>query len=174
MRSTDMYRTATEVLAPWCKAQGFKRAKTGMLGWYRPADDGFLVFWLQVFTYGWNPYAGSRFTVELQLSPEPIVGWGVTRQRLFQLLTKCELERATALQNAVIAKLNYPPPEYEVLHMEQEVVKWYLREFEPVREPYTTRDDTWLRYGDAEDVRTWASFLLEVLPGAIHRFARRG
>ncbi len=170
MRSTEVYRTAREILAPWCKSGGFKRAKTVMLGWHRPTDGDYLTFWLQVSQDGWNAYAGSRFTVEFELSEEPVVGTGRIHQRLFDLLTDCELRRATDLQNAVIAKLERPPPEYDVLHMGEAIAEWYLGKFEPVREPYTRRDDTWLRYADADDGRTWALFILDVLPGAIDRF----
>ncbi len=171
MRSTDVYRTARQILAPWCKARGFKRAKTGMLGWYELTDSGYLTFWLQVSQDGWDAYAGSEFTVELQMSDQAVVGTGQIRRRLFDLLTDHELRRATDLQNTVIAKLKRPPPEYDVLHISQEIAEWNLRKFEPTSEPYTRWDDTWLRYADTEDVQTWARFLLDVLPRAVDGFA---
>ncbi len=142
-----------------------------MLGWHKSADSGYLTFWLQVSQDGWGAYAGSKFTVEFQLSDRPEVGTGWVRQRLFGLLTDPELEQATDLQNAVISKLERPPPEYYALHINEGVTEWYLRKFEPVSELYTRGDDAWLRYTDEEDVRTWALFLLDVLPGAIDRFA---
>ena len=170
MRSTEVYRVSREVLAPWCKAQGFRRARSALLGWYKSADDQYLAFWLRVSQEGWDPYAGSKFTVELQLSERPELGYGLLRLRLLELLTDLELAEVWRMQNLVIAKLGKPPTDYRALHIDDDVREWYLQKFEPVAESYTRSDDTWLRYADEEDVRMWAQFLLRSLPGAVERF----
>ncbi len=144
-----------------------------MLGWYKQVDDQYLSFWLQVSWHGWDPYAGSEFTVELQLAEEPVLGIGVpeSRARLFDLLKDSQLEQARRLQNRVLAKLKLPPSDYSVLQLDAHTSEWYLERFKPVTEPYTQRSDTWLRYHDEEDVRLWAQFLLEALPEAIKNLA---
>jgi hypothetical protein len=172
VKSTDVYRTAREILAPWFKAEGFKRTRGGMLGWYKPVGDQYLLVWLQLSTDGWDTYAGSEFTVEFQRSGRPVIGEGLVRNRLVGLLTIAELEEARHRQNRVVSKLTKPPPDHDTLRIAPNVAEWYCAKFQPVSEPYRRTDDVWLRYKDEEDVRMWAQFLLRVLPAARERFLR--
>ena len=59
MKSTAVYRQIRDVLGPWFKANGFKRAK-GMLSWVRPAGSQFLVVWVQISQHGWDPAQRER------------------------------------------------------------------------------------------------------------------
>jgi len=167
MKSTEVYREAREVLAPWCKAHGFKRLAGGLLGWHKPFGEMHLIFWLQCSQEGWDPYAGSKFVTEFQFSPLPRIGAhgaGCVRHRLPSFLTNDELEFVRENQNKVIRSLPKPPAHHFVLQMDQRTVDWYLAKFKKVEVPYKVTDDIWLRYVNHEDVRCWARFLLGVLP----------
>jgi len=166
MKSTEVYRIARQIIAPWCKEHGFKRTKDGMLGWYKPVGDKFLVFWFQVGTR-WDDLAGSSFIVEFQVSERPLIGDGLNlRWRLPRFLDEEELERVRRMQNAVIAKLEKPDLSYCISKCGpyQNVINWYLAEFDLVAKTYSQRDDIWLRYKEEKDVERWAEFVKGVLP----------
>jgi hypothetical protein len=167
MKSTEVYREAREVLAPWCKAHGFKRLTSGLLGWHKPFGEMHLVFSLQCAQGGWDPYAGSKFVAEFQFSPLPRIGSygaGCVCHRLPYFLTNDELEFVRENQTKVIRSLPKPPSHHFVLQLNQRTVDRYLGKFKEVEEPYDVTDDIWLRYANHEDVRGWAKFLLPVLP----------
>ena len=169
VKSTEVYRTARQVLASWCKEHGFGRNKGGMLGWYKPIGEKFIVFWFQVSQDGWDEYAGSKFVVEFQISDKPIIGAGESnrRWRLPKFLNEDELETVRSVQNAVIAKLKKPSQSYFILQLPDDVVSRYLAKFERVVKQYHPTDDIWLRYKDEEDVERWAVFVKEKLPEVV-------
>jgi hypothetical protein len=171
MKSTEVYKVAREVLAPWFKEHGYKRLGVGWLGWYRPVDDRYLSVWLKVTIDGFDAYAGSQFAVELRLLTRPEFEPGTTLDlvRLPALLSQGQREELRRLQNEVLAKLPKPPPGYWKLDLGGGPNVWYLQQFEPVTEPYAYTD-IWFRYHDAEDVRMWARFILGVLPECIDRY----
>ena len=166
MKSTEVYKIVQQELASWCREHGFKRTKGGMLGWYKPIGDKFIVFWFQVSQDGWDEYAGSKFVVEFQISDEPIIGAGESEQRwrLPEFLNEDELEKVRSMQNAVIAKLEKPDRSYFIFQLGDDLVSWYLDKFKPVVERYRRTEDVWLRYKDKEDVERWAIFVKEKLP----------
>ena len=172
MYAAEVYKIARNVLAPWCKQHEFKRTKSGVLGWYRPVEDGFLVFWLQCSTEGWDAYAGSKFVVVFNLvdRPEANSYYGTQWKRLPHLLTQAQLDEVKQLQNRVIAKLTPPSRDHYIFDLDQEIVERYLRKFEPIAEDYTPSSDIWLRYHDRDDVIMWAEYLLAVLPQVLQRF----
>ena len=73
MKSSEAYRVLKAQLDPLLRKDGFKRAK-GLLSWMLPHGNRSLVTWCQVSQDGWDNYSGSKFTVEFQLSDEPIAG----------------------------------------------------------------------------------------------------
>jgi hypothetical protein len=169
--SRRVYAIAREVVGHLAKDLGFKREKA-MLSWTRPQGSQHLTFWFQVSQFGWNQYAGSQFTVELQLSATPQVGSSMQRARLPELLTAADREEVRRQENAVISGLVHPPPSY---------VEWlgsayagaassYLRSFETVQEPYYPGKDIWFRYASEDDVRAWCELIKAKLPWAIDKF----
>lgn len=171
MKSNEVYRVLRAAIGPWAKAQGFGRAKSGMLAFVRPEPPGFLLFWCQCSQDGWDRYGGSKFTVEFQVSAvdEPGAGGAnVKRRRLAALLSANDLERVRPIQNDVIRKLPPPDPEY-VAAFPDDVRSWYLAKFAPEVARYTAATDLWLRYHGEQDVKRWADFLAEVLPSAVVR-----
>jgi hypothetical protein len=164
MKSTEVYATLKADLAPAFKAAGFKRAK-GLLSWARRRDDRYLVAWCQVSQSGWDDYAGSRFTVEFQLSDEAIVGTSaVHRQRFSSMLSDGGREEMREIQNRVIACLPTPPASHPLLHISAAVRAYYLKSFQRTDQPYSEREDVWLSYRSTEDVNAWAQFIIRNLP----------
>ena len=165
MKSPEVYSQLKSELAPWFKAAGFKRVK-GLLGWSRAHSDAHIVVWCQISQDGWDSYAGSKFVVEFQLSPEPVIGTGRS-ERLASLLSPEEREEVRSIQNEVIAGLHRPPASHPTLHISQQVTEWYLAKFGPVCEPYPERHDIWFRYASPDHVARWALFIIGRLPKCI-------
>jgi len=167
MKSTEVYSLLRSELAPWFKSEGFKRTKE-LLGWSRPSGGAYTVVWCQVSRDGWDPFAGSRFVVEFQRSADSHLGsFHATRERLGKLLSQEEREEVRRIQNSVIAELRPAPATHPWLQISPEVTAWYLKEFKPVSEPYSERDDIWFRYASPEHVSNWAKFILEKLPKCV-------
>src|SRR5215470_5866644 len=94
MKSQELYSTLREHLAPLFKASGFKRTTT-MLSWIRPHGALYEGAWCQADQRGWDSYAGSKFVVEFQLGPEPVIGSkAICRRRIGELLSPAEREEA--------------------------------------------------------------------------------
>lgn len=169
MKSQELYSALRVHLAPLLKASGFKGATT-MLSWLRSRGALYEGVCCQADQRGWDTYAGSKFILEFQLGPEPVIGGQtVCRRRIGELLSTTEREEARAIQNRVIASLRRPPKSYPVLNVCEEVSTLYLREFDLVNEPYGERDDIWFRYASKEDVDRWAKFLIDRLPNCLRQ-----
>ena len=170
MKSTDVYHTLREIVAPWCKTQGFKPIKAGLLGYYRSRNEGCLVFWFQCGPWGWDNFEGSGFVLEFQVSEHPIIGSGTKRTRLPLLLNNEQLERLRQLQNQVISRLTPPPQDHPIFRISPEFTQSYLARFRPVAAADLNPGQFWHRYYSVEDVARWGEYILELLPGALKRF----
>jgi hypothetical protein len=174
MKSTEVYKLLREEVGPWSKEQGFRPAKT-MLSWHRPYKDKHIVFWFQVSRDGWDAFAGSKLTVEFQLSTEPVVGSkSIRRQRFGEFLSDSTREELRAIQNSIISSLPKPPSDHLILQLPGNVRDWYLRGFQPVPAPYSQGADIWLRYHTSDHVRNWARFVLRQLPECVSQVEEWG
>lgn len=167
MKAAEVYALVKSDLGPWFKSAGFRRAE-GFLSWCRSRGDAYTVVWFQVSRDGWDAYAGSKFVVTFQRSPEPVPGAIQSRSaRLADLLRHDAREELRALQNAVITGLVHPPDSHPALHVSESATRWYRKKFLPDTEPYSDRDDVWLRYAAPGHVRTWSHFILAQLPACV-------
>lgn len=167
MKSTEVYALLKTELGPWFKSAGFQRAE-GFLSWCRSRGDAHTVVWCQASRDGWDAYAGSKFVVTFQRSGEPVPGAIPARsERLVGLLPYAAREELRALQNAVITGLVPPPDSHATLHVSEGVTQGYRKKFVPESQPYSERDDVWLRYAAPEHVRAWSRFILAHLPACV-------
>jgi hypothetical protein len=169
VKSTAVYRTLRAIVGPWCKTNGFRRTPGGMLGWYAPAgEDSYIAFWFQCSRDGYDPWAGSKFVVELQQSDSTQIGTGRHRMRIGRLIDDATRATVHALQNEIIARLPRPPKSH-VAFNDPSTAKWYQQKFEP-EAPYDERHDLWFRYQNEDDVKRWGQLILVHLPDAVARF----
>lgn len=153
MKSREVYRLLHGIVGPWCKAMGFARGRS-LLSYHRPAGAGHEMFWFQCSQSGWDPHAGSKFTLELQWASEPVLGaYASQRERFGRLMSGDELEQVRFLQNVVIRDLVPPPADHWIHTAESGLRAHYLSSFARDHEPYGPRDDVWLRYASEADVR---------------------
>jgi hypothetical protein len=172
MKSSEVYRLVREVFNPWAKEAGFKRGRGGMLTYARPDSDRttFETFWFQCSQEGWDPFAGSKFTLEFQKATDPGPGHGTDRARFNRLLSASEREHVRSLQNVVIRKLRRSPHDHWAYSAADDLRRWYLARSDEDRDPSRESDDLWLRYGDEADVQAWAQFLLPLVPKLLDEF----
>ena len=172
MKSTEVYAILRDRIAGELKLLGFKREKS-FLSWSRRHGDLYTVLWCQVSQDGWDEYAGSKFTVELQRSMESAVGSRAEqRKRIGELLSSVQREELREMQNRVIASLRKPPTNHPILAVSPEVNKWYLAKFKHDDLPYPPNYDIWFRYARAADVEHWATFLAKVVPKCVEVMER--
>ncbi len=165
-RSTDLVRELRAELAPWLKAEGFKRL--GGQAWVRDEGDDHLIVAVQSRQSGWDPRAGTWFVVELERSARPRRGTGHTRRRLGSLLDEPRRRDVLDLNNRVAASL--PPPDRGFVgSLPPDVRDHYLRAFRPTTDT-TGSADLWFAYYDESDAAVWAVFIAAVLPTAVDRF----
>jgi hypothetical protein len=175
MKASELYAALKDEIGPWCKANGFKRG-SATLSWTRPEAGKHLTFWCQNTGMPWDDYAGGKFVVEFQFSKTPRVGTGslAERGRLHKLIDAAGREEIRRIQNSVIASLTKPPRDHLLLRMTRpETQRWFLREFEPVSEPYDEKLDLWFRYRTAEQIREWGRFVVRQLPTCLRTIATR-
>ena len=126
----------------------------------RPQRGRYLVVWCQVSQFGRDDYAGSQFTVEFQLSDEAIVGAKSVRRRRFpKMVDDSGREEIRTIQNGVIASLQRPPANHPLAGE--------TKSFQRIDQPYSERDDIWLRYGCEEHLVSWARLIINQLPSCL-------
>jgi hypothetical protein len=147
---------------PVANERGFVSRKSG---WVRKeAVGGISFFKVHRNERAVDPYAGGRFTLEFERSPEnkPLMGLA-GRARFDQLLPRDELERVLDYQRKVISSLPRPPAD----GVSSET---YLENFNPnfIYRP----GNLWLRYQSLEHVRGWLDVITALLPAVLERAAR--
>jgi hypothetical protein len=169
--SRRVYAIAREVVGQLAKDLGFRRGKS-MLSWTRPQGAQHLTFWFQVSQFGWDSYAGSRFTVEFQLWTRPEVGASLQRARLPELLNDADWDELRQRQNLVISRLVRPPRSYieSMRSASADIESLLSRQFEQADKAYEKGTDIWFRYASEDDVREWCTFIKARLPSAIEKF----
>src|ERR1700712_3943526 len=110
MKSTEVYKEINKIIYPKLKANGFKKTKSGMLGFYKLLKEYYLVIWFQCSQDGFDIYAGSKFIVEIQVSrSNEIGGTSIIRHRIPYFLTEKDSGIIAKLENEIKYKLQKPP-----------------------------------------------------------------
>jgi hypothetical protein len=166
MKSTEVYKEIHTTIFPWLKANGFKKTKSGMLGYYKSLEKYYLVIWFQCSQDGFDEYSGSKFIIELQISTTNEIGAGaIVRNRIPFFLSEndfVEIEKAT---NEIRSKLKRPPKTYYVFHLAENIQEWSKNKFEKTTVSYNKSSDIWFEYFDRADIKKW----VRILEPPIHR-----
>jgi hypothetical protein len=181
VKSTEVYKLIHASVGPWCKANGFKRGKSGWLAYQKPVDGKYLSFWFQCDKWGWDKYSGSSLTVEFQFHASRELGQ-LSNQRLAQFLTSAELEAIRTHQNRIIGKIPPPPQEWVELFERNaqkrddpaSLMQGFWIPWRQIEQPYEPNHDIWLRYWEADDVKMWAEMVLGVLLRITEEVERAG
>jgi hypothetical protein len=179
MKTREVFRIVRRYLDCPLTELGFSTlAHTGaVLPWSRRLDERqHETVWCQIDKWPWDPWLGSKFTVEFQCADTPDAGaaGNAKRARLGDLLDANARKAVQDLQNAVIAKLRVPTHEEYNGHMGFAADEFALAAYRDACQPVSyTRGrvgDLWLRIFDAEDVDLWGAFLAEWIPQGLTVF----
>lgn len=164
LKSTDVYRAAWEVIAPWSVEHGFvgpkDRRKRGP--WVRTRDGVTLEFDLQVDQYGWTPNAGGKLTVNFEAEfpsgrhhsrfsgllarPRSAEEWAKIERTDLPRYNELDQAHFAAIASRVRRKLPEAPDQRDLALG-------------------ASGGDPWLIYWDTEDVTSWMrDFIVPRLP----------
>jgi hypothetical protein len=170
MKSTDVYKIINLIIKDELKISGYKKTKSGMLGFYKKIEYVYIVFWFQCSQNGFDPYSGSKFTIEFQVSESNDIGTKpIKRNRIARFFNEKELKEIIDIENKIRKNLPKPPKDYPILLMEKKIVKWYKENFEKIKSPYSNSIDIWFKYHKETDVENWAKYLLNVIKRIINQ-----
>ena len=164
MKSTEVYKTINVIIKEDFKALGYKKTKGGMLGFYKQINELYVIFWFQCAQSAFNFYTGSKFVIEFQLSETDGIGAkAIERNRISHYLTQEELKYITKKENEIRKKMKKPPSNYPLLNMSDDIKKWFLKNYEPVKDVYNNDMDIWLRYIEEKDIKEWAEYFKNII-----------
>jgi hypothetical protein len=170
MKSTEVYKEINKIISPNLKSNGFKKTKSGMLGFYKQLKENFLVIWFQCSQEGFDKYAGSKFIIEIQVSKTNQIGdISVVRNRIPFFLNEKELDIIAKTEVEIKNKLRTPPASY-FFGLGESTVKWYLNKFNNTRKAYSKSSDIWFVYSDQADVVKWVSVVEPIITRIISDF----
>ena len=175
-KAAEFRRIERRILGRTLRDLGFRqRPGVGLSGWAREESRQWLVIWSQLsnWNYGDAP-EGYSFTLEFQLSDEPIAGATSQRARFYQLLDDRQRQAHVVLNNQVIGKARPNPLMSANLKPADQRAYLESRGLVPLHGPLDPLEDVWLPYVDESDVEAWMRFLAEVMPSATSRFLERG
>jgi hypothetical protein len=182
MKNREILKALVQLLHPVLEPMGFRpeSAPGGRIcAWARPGKPRrFETVWAQLDKWPYDPWIGTRFTVEFQEAGKRSPGAvrGSKRARLAPLLSSAQRRRVIADQNAIIRRLRIP-----TLAKYSEYAGWpvadkslYIDIYREARRPLKElrpADDLWLRVLSIEDVHQWSALLADWMPQLLDRFA---
>ncbi len=173
MKSTEVYKVINSIIYPKLKANGFKKTKSGMLGFYKPLKETYLVIWFQCSQDGFEKYAGSKFTIEIQISKTNEIGTAsIVNHRIPFFLTEEELEIIYHAENEIKENLKKPTKSHYIFSLDESMQKWYLNKFEKLTHQYKKSSDIWFVYFDQANVVKWVQIIDPIINRIISDFER--
>lgn len=142
-------------------------------------DADYLICDLQPWKWGYDPWTGSSFTINLLRTPRDFeTTFEHSRMLQTRYLALCDtgdLERVVALENAVRARMRIPTAEEYRQTTGLKIAdinrKKYLNRSCPMTVDELRRTDLWMGYLDEQDIMNWLALLEVWLPKAIQRMA---
>lgn len=163
MKSAEVYKEINSLVFPTLKSNGFKKTKSGMLGFYKKLKNHYLIIWFQCSQDGFDQFAGSKFIVGTQIGYTAEIGGGLHRHRIPYFLKESELDNIKKTENAIKDKLPKPQKSHFIFTMSKDVQKWYKKKFEKDNTAYTNSSDIWFIYFDTSDVQKWVRILEPII-----------
>jgi len=171
MKSTEVYKEINGIIFPNLKSNGFKKTKSGMLGYYKQLKENYLVFWFQCSRDGFDEFAGSKFIVEIQISNSNEIGTAsIVRQRIPFFLTDKDFKEIAKTENQIKEKLQKPPKTYFIFSLAEDIQNWYKKKFEKTNNSYDKSSDIWFVYYDKTDIEKWLEIIEPMINKIIYDF----
>jgi len=173
MKSTEVYKEINKIIFPNLKSNGFKKTKSGMLGFYKQLKEYYLVIWFQCSQDGFDQFAGSKFIVEIQISKSNEIGTAsIVRQRIPFFLTENDFAEIAQIENQIKDKLQKPPKTYYIFSLAEDIQNWYKKKFEKINSTYNNSSDIWFIYFDQTDIEKWIRIIEPMINRIIYNFEK--
>jgi len=171
MKSTEVYKEINKIIFPNLKSNGFKKTKSGMLGFYKQLKEFYLVIWFQCSQDGFDQFAGSKFIVEIQISKTNEIGTAsIIRERIPFFLKENDFENIVRVENEIKDKLQKPPNTYFIFSLPKNVQNWYKKKFEKTTTIYNKSSDIWFEYFDQTDIEKWIKLIEPMINKIVYDF----
>jgi hypothetical protein len=171
MKSTEVYKEISKFIFPNLQSKGFKKNKSGMLGFYKQLKELYLVIWFQCSRDGFDQFAGSKFIIEIQISETNEIGTAsVVRHRIPFFLTDKDFDNITKIENEIKDKLQKPPKTYFIFNLADDIQNWYKKKFEKTTNKYNNESDIWFVYSDHADIEKWTKLIEPMINKIIYDF----
>ncbi len=171
MKSTEVYKEINNIIFPNLKSNGFKKTKSGMLGYYKQLKEHYLVFWFQCSRDGFDEFAGSKFIVEIQISSSNEIGTAsIVRQRIPYFLTKTDFAEIAKTENQIKDKLQKPPKTYFIFSLTEDIQNWNKKKFDKTNNSYDKSSDIWFLYYDKTDIEKWLAIIEPMINKIIYDY----
>lgn len=171
MKSTAVYKEISKIIFPNLKSNGFKKTKSGMLGYYKQLKEHYLVFWFQCSRDGFDEFAGSKFIVEIQISNSNEIGTDtIVRHRIPFFLTERDFTEIARTENQIKDKLQKPPKTYFIFNLAEDIQNRYKKKFEKANNSYDKSSDIWFLYFDKTDIKKWIEIIEPMINKIIYDF----
>lgn len=171
MKSTEVYKEINKIIFPNLKSNGFKKAKSGMLGFYKQLKEFYLVIWFQCSQDGFDQFAGSKFIVEIQISKTNEIGTtSIIRERIPFFLTEKDFENIVRVENEIKDKLQKPPNTYFIFSLPENIQNLYKKKFEKTTTIYNNSSDIWFNYFDQLDIEKWIKLIALMINKIVYDF----
>jgi hypothetical protein len=171
MTSTEVYKEINSIIFPNLKANGYKKTKSGMLGYYKQLKEHYLVFWFQCSRDGFDKFAGSKFIVEIQISNSNEIGKdAIVRHRIPFFLSDRDFADIAKTENEIKDKLQKPPKTYFIFSLAENIQNWYKKKFEKTNNSYDKSSDIWFLYFDKTDIKMWIEIIEPMINKIIYDF----
>ena len=171
MKSTEVYKEINKIIFPNLKSNGFKKTKSGMLGFYKQLKEFYLVIWFQCSQDGFDQFAGSKFIVEIQVSKTNEIGTAsIVRKRIPFFLKEIDFDNIVRIENEIKDKLQKPPKSYFIFSLPENIQTWYKKKFEKATTKYNNSSDIWFEYFDQTDIEKWIKLIEPMINKIVYDF----
>jgi hypothetical protein len=161
--SKQLYSRIKDNIQAEMKERGYKRTKGGMLGWYRPHLNNYIVLWFQCDKWGWQQDWGSKFTIEFQFSDSNEIAVGtISRMRVPYMLGDDDLEIMRERNDSIIkSSEGYKNGGLSTIEVKGVVIPLLGKLLS--EQPYNRNFDPWFDYYNVEDIDYWSKFFISRL-----------
>ncbi len=165
MHAKEVQQVIRPVFSKWCAAHGFRLTQRGGLGWYHPVEDQYFVIGFRI-PRRWNRHWGGvlecRVSVQDQINPWIADARPALTHSVVALVSDADRETMRCWYNEAAARTTIPEETGEPLtEMERRLADMLQV---PLQAPLSEGNEFLMRYHTADDVRRWATFILERLP----------
>ena len=167
-QAAEVHRIMSRALDGWLKGRGYRSQRGQGTFWYRPCGREYILLWIQLDKYGYDPHLGGKLWLNYCSGKE--VTKTLQRGQTVPPSTVCspaQLRQWFAAKRAILDKVLQQPDLGLAGDFFRRHVEW------DKEQPYQQGSLAEMPYLDEADVRRWAELLHDILPALDAEMERR-